>query len=399
MVARNIYVEPLNQTPIEEQKTEIVERKGIGHPDSIADGIAESVSVGLCKMYSEEFSTILHHNTDECQIVGGQAAPKFGGGRMLDPIYVLLVGRAVTEVDGERLPYRSVAVKAAYNYLKKTCRNLNVDWDVMIDCRIGQGSIDLRGVYDTNKSLANDTSFGVGFAPYSETELLTLKTEQLINGPLKRSLPEVGEDVKVMAARMGDQIYLTVAAAMVAPKIPDKDHYKSVIEELHDKVADNATKYTDRKVDVFVNTADDYKKNIYYLTVTGLSMENGDDGNVGRGNRANGLITPYRTMSLEATSGKNPVTHVGKMYNLLAIQIANQIAGENEGKVREAHVRLLSQIGKPIDQPLAANVHLIMENGVKFESVKSSVEGITDHWLENLPKITKMCVAGDLSTF
>jgi S-adenosylmethionine synthetase len=399
MVARNIYVESLNQTPIEETKTEMVERKGIGHPDSIADGIAESVSVGLCKMYSEEFNTILHHNTDECQIVGGQAAPKFGGGRMLDPIYVLLVGRAVTEVGGDRLPYRSVAVKAAYDYLKKTCRNLNADWDVMIDCRIGQVSVDLRGVYETKMSLANDTSFGVGFAPFSETELLTLKTEQLINGPLKRSLPEVGEDVKVMAARLGDTIYLTVAAAMVSPKIPDADHYKSVVEELHDKVADNAKKYTKREVKVFVNTADDYKKGIYYLTVTGLSMENGDDGNVGRGNRANGLITPYRTMSLEATSGKNPVTHVGKMYNLLAIQIAEQIAKEHEGVVKEAHVRLLSQIGKPIDQPLAANVHLIMEKGAKFEKVKSNVEGITDKWLKDLPKITKMCVAGELRTF
>jgi S-adenosylmethionine synthetase len=399
MTARNIYVEPLNQTPIEEQKTEMVERKGIGHPDSIADGIAESVSVGLCKMYSEEFNTILHHNTDECQIVGGQAAPKFGGGRMLDPIYVLLVGRAVTEVGGERLPYRSVAVRAAYDYLKKTCRNLNVDWDVMIDCRIGQGSVDLRGVYETKMSLANDTSFGVGFAPFSETELLTLKTEQLINGPMKRSLPEVGEDVKVMAARMGDTIYLTVAAAMVSPKIPDADHYKSVVEELHDKVADNATKYTDREVKVYVNTADDYKKKIYYLTVTGLSMENGDDGNVGRGNRANGLITPYRTMSLESTSGKNPVTHVGKMYNLLAIQIAEQIAKDHEGAVKEAHVRLLSQIGKPIDQPLAANIHIIMEKGVKFEKVKSDVERITDNWLRDLPKITKMCVAGELRTF
>jgi S-adenosylmethionine synthetase len=399
MAVRNIFVEPLNQTPIEEQKTEIVERKGVGHPDSIADGIAEAVSVSLCKLYNEQFEKILHHNTDETQVVGGQSAPKFGGGMMLDPIYILLVGRATTEVNGERLPYRATAVKAAYNYLKKTCRNLNADWDVMIDCRIGQGSVDLRGVYDTKKLLANDTSFGVGFAPYSETELLTLKTEALINGPLKRTLPEVGEDVKVMAARMEDKIYLTVAAAMVDSKIPDSDHYKSVIEELGERVADNASKYTKREVEVFVNTADDYKNNNYYLTVTGLSMENGDDGNVGRGNRANGLITPYRTMSLEATSGKNPVTHVGKMYNLLAIQIAENIAREHQGVVREAHVRILSQIGKPIDHPLAANVHLIMEEGSKFSDVKSDVVGITDKWLAQLPKITKMCVAGELKTF
>jgi len=398
-MARNIIVETLNQTYIEDQQTEIVERKGIGHPDSIADGISEAVSVGLCKLCNEEFGRILHHNTDETMVVGGQSAPKFGGGKMLDPIYILLVGRATTEVDGERLPYRSVAVKAAYDYLKKTCKNLNVDWDAMIDCRIGQGSVDLRGVYETQKLLANDTSFGVGFAPLSETEMLTLKTEQLINGPLKRTLPEVGEDVKVMAGRVGNKISLTVAAAMVDSRIPDKDAYISVVEELREKVADNAAKYTKRDVKVYVNTADDYKNGIYYLTVTGLSMENGDDGSVGRGNRANGLITPYRPMSLEATSGKNPVTHVGKMYNLMAIKIAEEIAKEHEGAAKEVHVHILSQIGKPIDQPQVANVHIIPEKGANWNKIKKDAERITDHWLENISKITKMVVSCELKTF
>src|SRR5256714_9041159 len=58
-VARNIFVEELVHTPIEEQGDEIVERKGIGHPDSIADGLAETVSVALCKMYKERFGRIL----------------------------------------------------------------------------------------------------------------------------------------------------------------------------------------------------------------------------------------------------------------------------------------------------------------------------------------------------
>ncbi|MBI5000778.1 MAG: methionine adenosyltransferase [Euryarchaeota archaeon] len=396
---RNIIVETLNRTPIEEQTTEIVERKGIGHPDSIADGISEAVSVGLCKLYHDCYGRILHHNTDETMVVGGQSAPKFGGGQMLDPIYILLVGRATTEVNGERLPYRSVAVKAAFDYVKRYCKNLNADWDVMFDCRIGQGSVDLRGVYETQRLLANDTSFGVGFAPFSETELLTLKTEQLINGKLKSSLPEVGEDVKVMAARIHDDIRLTVAAAMVDSKIPDKDHYISVVEELGEKVKENAHKYTDRSVRVDVNTADDYKRGIFYLTVTGLSMENGDDGSVGRGNRANGLITPYRPMSLEATSGKNPVTHVGKIYNLLSIRIAEDIAKKLDGSVKEAHVRILSQIGKPIDEPLTANVQIIPEKGANWNKVRTEAESITDGWLADIKKITKMVVSCELRTF
>lgn len=396
---RNIVVEPLTQTYIEKQKIELVERKGIGHPDSIADGLSETVSRALCKMYIERFGRILHHNTDETQIVGGQSAPEFGGGVVLEPTYILLVGRATTEVNKERLPYRSVAIKAARNYLKKHCSHLDIDSDVTLDCRIGKGSVDLRGLYEIKKRFANDTSFGVGHAPFSETETIVLEAEHFINGRLKKSMPEVGEDVKVMAARNGDKIHLTVAAAIVSSETPDKDHYVSVIKELGSKVHDRVIRFTDRSIKIDVNTADDYKNNIYYLTVTGLSMENGDDGSVGRGNRANGLITPNRPMSMEATSGKNPVTHVGKMYNLLANKIAHDVAKAGKGDILDVFVRLLSQIGKPIDQPQTASVQLILADGVKMSKYKPEVESITDNWLENINDITDLVVKGKLSTF
>jgi S-adenosylmethionine synthetase len=399
LVFRNIVVEQLNQTPIEHLDIEIVERKGIGHPDSLADGLAESVSRALCKMYLKRFDRILHHNTDEAQIVGGQSAPMFGGGVILEPTYILLVGRATVKVGNERLPYRAVAIKAAKRYLERHCSHLDIDADVMLDCRIGKGSVDLRELYETKKMLANDTSFGVGVAPYSETEKITLETEKFINGPLKKILPEVGEDVKVMACRQADKIHLTVAAAMVDRYIPDRTHYENVIDELGNKVLDTALKYTDREVNVDVNTADDYDQGIFYLTVTGLSMENGDDGSVGRGNRCNGLITPYRPMSMEASAGKNPVTHVGKMYNLLARIMAEDIVEAGKGDIEEAWVRLLSQIGKPIDQPQIATTQLIMAKGAKISGVKKEVEAIIDGRLENITKITDMIVNGELNVF
>jgi S-adenosylmethionine synthetase len=398
-LARNIVVEAHSHTPIERQDTEIVERKGIGHPDSVADGLAESVSRALCKMYLDRFGRILHHNTDEVQVVGGQSAPKFGGGVVLEPAYILLVGRAVTQVNGERLPYRTTAVQAAHDYLAKTCTNLNVDADAVIDCKIGQGSIDLRGLYETQKQLANDTSFGVAAAPYSETELLALKTEELINGPLKKDLKEVGQDIKVMAVRRGDNVRLTIAAAIVDRYVPDKDHYVNVIEELRDRVLDYSAKITNRNVTVDVNTGDNYYEGILYLTVTGVSFENGDDGSVGRGNRVNGLITPYRPMSLEAAAGKNPVTHVGKLYNLLSFDIAQKIADECEGDVEEVWVRIVSQIGKPIDAPQVAVAQLSLAKGVKLPAVKKTVTGIIDNGLENIQKVTDRAVAGKVRVF
>ena len=396
---RSIVVEAHDHTPIERQQTEIVERKGIGHPDSIADGLAESVSRALCKVYIERFGRILHHNTDEVQVVGGQSAPKFGGGVVLEPAYILLVGRAVTQVNGDRLPYRTTAVQAAHDYLAKTCTNLNVDADTVIDCKIGQGSVDLRGLYNTQKHLANDTSFGVSAAPYSETELLALRTEELINGPLKKDLREVGQDVKVMAVRRGDDVRLTIAAAIVDRYVPDKDHYGSVVEELKERVLDNAVKFTDREVSVDINTGDNFDAGIFYLTVTGLSWENGDDGSVGRGNRVNGLITPYRPMSMEAAAGKNPVTHVGKLYNLLSFKIANRIHKENEGKVKEVWVRIVSQIGKPIDEPQAASAQVIPEKGVRLSALNSQIESLVDEELADIYKLTDGIVAGKWRVF
>jgi len=398
-VSRNIFVEELVHTPIEEQGDEIVERKGIGHPDSIADGLAETVSVALCKMYLKRFGRILHHNTDQVEVVGGQSAPNFGGGVFLEPAYILLVGRATTIVNGERLPYRTTAIQAAHNYLTKTCTNLNVDADVTLDCKIGQGSVDLRGLYDTQKQLANDTSFGVGFAPFSELETLTLQTELLINGPLKTDLKEVGQDIKVMGVRHKDDMRLTIAAAFVDKHVPDKDHYRSVVEELKERVLDNAVKYTDRTVKVDVNTGDNYEAGIFYLTVTGLSWENGDDGSVGRGNRPSGLITPYRPMSMEAAAGKNPVTHVGKLYNLLSFDIADRIVREHEGKVKEVWVRIVSQIGKPIDEPQAAAAQIIPEKGASLKSIQKDAEALIDEELENIYKLTDRIVQGKARCF
>ena len=398
-MSRNVFVEELVHTPIEEQTAEIVERKGIGHPDSVADGLAESVSRALSRMYVERYDRILHHNTDQVEVVGGQSAPRFGGGVFLEPAYVLLCGRATTSVNGERLPYRTVAVHAAHDYLQKTCTNLNVDDDVIIDCKIGQGSVDLRGLYDTRKQLANDTSFGVSFAPYSETETLTLRTEELINGPLKKDLKEVGQDIKVMAVRNHDKIRVTIAAAMVDRFIPDKDHYRSVVQELRERVLDNAVKCTNREVTVDINTGDNTENGIFYLTVTGLSWENGDDGSVGRGNRNTGLITPYRPMSLEAAAGKNPVTHVGKLYNILAYEAAHRVAKELESGVREVWIRIVSQIGRPIDQPQAATAQCILRKGAKLSKVKPEVESILNEELDRIHKLTDRIVAGKCRVF
>ncbi|WP_226023463.1 methionine adenosyltransferase [Halomicrobium salinisoli] len=400
MTDRNIHVEPASGHAVEDQAVEIVERKGIGHPDSICDGVAESVSRALAQAYLDRFGTVLHYNTDETQLVAGTAAPAFGGGEVLEPIYLLIVGRATKEYEGERFPAETIALDAAREYLEENFPFLEVGSDVVVDVRLGEGSGDLQDVFGDEEAvpMANDTSYGVGHAPLTETERIVRETEHRLNGEYSDDNPVVGQDVKVMGKREGDHVDVTVAAAMVDRHVADLEEYKAAVAGVEEYVRDLAEDITDRDVAVHVNTADDYDEGSIYLTTTGTSAEQGDDGSVGRGNRANGLITPNRPMSMEATSGKNPVNHIGKIYNLLSTEIAESVADEVDG-IRQLQIRLLSQIGSPIDDPHVADASVVTEEGVTVADIEDEVRAAIDDELAGVTDLTQRVIDGELSTF
>ena len=400
MSDRNIQVTAMDGPAVDDQQIEIVERKGLGHPDSIADGIAEHVARALGNTYRDRFDTMLHFNTDETQIVAGAADPQFGGGEVLSPIYVMIVGRATKQYEGVRIPTETIALDAAREYLNETIPRLDFGRDIVVEVRFGEGSGDLNEVFHggTDIPVSNDTSFGVGHAPLSETEQIVLETERSLNGPYAEEHPEIGSDIKVMGNREGDQIHLTIAVAMIDEFTPDIESYDNSVQAVGEHAFEIANQYTDRSVTVDVNTADEYDSESIYLTVTGTSAEQGDDGSVGRGNRSNGLITPNRSMSMEASSGKNPVNHVGKMYNLLATEIANDVVNEVEG-IKDLRIRLLSQINKPIDDPLVADAHVAPEDGVEISDIEDEIEAIVDRELADVTSITDRVLAGDVRTF
>jgi len=400
MTERNIHVQPASGLAVEDQDIEVVERKGIGHPDSICDGVAETVSRALAQTYIDRFGKVLHYNTDETQLVAGTAAPAYGGGEVLEPIYLLVVGRATKEYDGQRVPAESIALQAARDYLDEQFPHLDLGSDIIVDVQLGEGSGDLQTVFGEEGTvpMANDTSYGVGHAPLSETEQIVLQTERELTGGYAEDNPVVGQDVKVMGKREGDHIDVTVAVAMVDEHVPDLAAYTDAVADVREFVSDLATEYTDRDVTVHVNTADDYDAESIYLTTTGTSAEQGDDGSVGRGNRANGLITPNRPMSMEATSGKNPVNHIGKIYNLLSTEIARSVADEVDG-IRQVQMRLLSQIGSPIDEPHIADATVVTEDGVAVGDVEDDVQAAIDDELADVTDITRQVIDGDLSTF
>jgi len=398
---RNIQVSRLDRRAVEDQEVEIVERKGIGHPDSICDGVAESVSRALSQLYLDRVGKVLHYNTDETQLVAGRAAPAYGGGEVVEPIYVLIVGRATKEYDGQQLPVDSTALAAARDYLAEAIPELEYGTDVVVDAKLGEGSGDLQDVFGEETQqvpMANDTSFGVGHAPLTETETIVHEAERALNGRYHDEHPELGPDVKIMGKREGDRIDITVAAAMVDRYVDGLDEYDDAVDDVREFVTGLAEDHTDREVHVDVNTADDYDEGSVYLTVTGTSAEQGDDGSVGRGNRANGLITPNRPMSMEATSGKNPVNHIGKIYNLLSTRIAESVTDEVDG-IRDLQVRLLSQIGRPIDEPHVADAQLVTEEGVAIGDIEPEVLEIVDRELNDVTDVTRSVIDGDVSTF
>ena len=398
---RNIRVEPIDRRAVEDQTIEIVERKGIGHPDSICDGIAEHVSSALARAYLDRVGTVLHYNTDETQLVAGSSDPAFGGGEVLEPIYVLIVGRATKRYEGETIPVDSIALEAAREYLRSEIPEIDLERDAVIDVRLGEGSGDLQNVFGEDGRripMANDTSFGVGHAPLTETERIVREAERRLNGEFAADNPALGPDLKIMGKREGDRIDLTVAAAMIDTHIPDMEAYEETVEAVREFVANVADDHTDREVNVYVNTADDHETGSIYLTVTGTSAEQGDDGSVGRGNRANGLITPNRSMSMEATSGKNPVNHIGKIYNVLATEIAKEVVAEVSG-IRDLRIRLLSQIGRPIDEPHIADAHAVTEDGVKLADIEADIEAIVDGQLADVREVTDRVIEGDITTF
>jgi len=406
-VPRNIVVRELQQPAVEESQVELVERKGLGHPDYISDAVAEEASRQLSIYYRERFGTIMHHNLDKVLLVGGQAAPRWGGGDVLQPIYIIVSGRATTEVRTssgvEEVPVGRIILKAVKEWVKRNLRFLDPETHVVVDYKIGKGSADLRGIFESRSAShrANDTSFGAGFAPLTTLERLVIETERTLNSQeFKSRVPASGEDVKVMGLRNGNVIDITVANAIVSRFVRDKDEYMSVKEEIKEKVLDVASKIAPNyDVRVYVNNGDIPEEEVFYITVTGTSAEHGDDGATGRGNRVNGLITPMRPMSLEAAAGKNPVNHIGKIYNVVATELA-QLIYTKVPNVREVYVRLLGQIGRPIDDPLIADVSLLMERGVSVSSnVKAEIASLVDEYLSKLPQLTERFLVGAVQLF
>jgi len=396
-----IRVSELHQVPIEEQDLEIVERKGVGHPDHICDAIMNEVSVSLSKEYLKRYGHVQHHNIDKALLAAGEVQRRYGGGEVKRPMLMVFGDRATYDVDGDPIPVDELAVDTAKRWLKKNLRFVDPDRHVRYQVELKKGSAALTDIFKRQGKYygANDTSAAVGYAPLSNTERIVLQTERYINSPsFKKEYPETGEDVKIMASREGKDLTLTVALAFVDKFIESENQYfkkKAEVEEHVNKFVRDRVKFDSASVNI--NTLDKRGRGMdgIYLTVLGTSADDGDGGQVGRGNRPTGIIPLNRPTCSEAAAGKNPVSHVGKIYNLLTFEIANRVYEKVSG-IKEVYVWLLSQIGRPINEPKVAGVELILEKGVDFKPTSKLATEIVRAELNSINDFTDRLTQGKI---
>ena len=386
-----ISIERLRGKPVAEQGVEIVERKGKGHPDYICDAVMDAISVALSREYMRQFGAILHHNIDKGLLAAGCTVKQFGGGSQLKPMELIIGDRATFKVGEKTIPVDDIAIDTAKGWFKENLRFVDAERDVTYRTVLAQGSQELTDIFlrPGESRQANDTSAAVGYYPLSPTELAVRGLERHVNSQaFKKRFPETGEDVKVMGLRKGKTLDVTVAMPLLCRQVSSEMDYFMRKKEVQREMMAFLYGCEDlnfKAMRVHYNTLDVKGRGVggVYPSLLGTSAEDADSGQVGRGNRVNGLISMNRPMGTEAASGKNPVSHVGKIYNVLAHKMAQEIYETSEG-VKEVYVLLLSTIGTPIDRPKMASAQILLDRGKKIKDVATNVQDIFHRGLQNI---------------
>lgn len=419
MDKNNIIIYSSGLKKINEMEFEVVERKGLGHPDTLCDTIAEKISQAYSQHCIKKYGTILRHMVDKIALSGGSAKVMFGGGEMQKPIRLYLNCRFTRNYQEETIPYLGIVKEIVYKHFKKVLPLLDLDqWLVIVDnthFSPGPGVVyESDGttqnerqyffkipkkefaIFHDNSLRSNDTSTAVAYSPLSDTEEIVILIETILNSEkFKVEHPYVGTDIKVMARRIKTRIDITVCIPFVSVYTPNKDFYFEKLTYLQDYIEHFVTtSFNGYEVSVFLNTRDNPNKSDYYLTLTGSAIESGDEGVVGRGNRYNGVIPFVRRMSMEACCGKNPVYHIGKIYTAICSKIAEEIFNHMS---LETNVYLTSQMGRSLSEPWSACVEVCGETTTPTQN--QMIEVIIERNLVNTKEVTEKIIKGEIKLY
>ena len=393
---QTVIVEALRATPVADRRIELVERKGIGHPDTICDSLVEAISVALNAMYLERLGAIPHYNIDKAMLVAGQCAKGFGWGEVKRPVELIVGDRATLTVDGARLPVEETACAAVDAWVRTHLPHLRAGRDLVTRSVLAAGSEELRSIFKSGGGIAsNDTAGASGYAPLSPTEELVLDIEGFLNSPeFKCRFPDTGQDVKVLAVRDGEKLGLTVAMPLLSLTTASERAYFARKADVLDALS-RRFKAAAFELDWGLNCLDREGAGTegVYLTLTGTSAEDADSGQVGRGNRVNGLIAFQRPTGGEAAPGKNPVAHVGKVYSVLSHRLARLIHASCPA-LREVYVHLSARIGEPVDRPWTG-VQVVLPPGMESADVEPVIRDVVEAEVARMPEFRGELIRGE----
>jgi S-adenosylmethionine synthetase len=390
-----VFVEALRDTPMAARRIELVERKGIGHPDTICDSLVEAISLALNQLYLTRTGALAHYNIDKALLAAGQCEKGFGRGEVTRPMELIVGDRATFVVDGVTLPIEETVRTAVDTWVRTYLPHVRAGKDLSTRLALAEGSAELRRIFkDTAAIASNDTCGASGYAPLSPTEELVLAVEGFLNGSeFKAAFPDTGQDVKVLAARHDEHVTLTVAMPFFCLATKSEPAYFRRKEEA---LAALAEKFRGAPflIDWGLNCLDRPGQGAEgaYLTLTGTSAEDADSGQVGRGNRANGLIAFSRPTGGEAAPGKNPLAHSGKIYSVLSHRIARLIHAHCPLAV-EVCVHLAVRIGEPVGRPWTG-VQVVLADGADIADVEHDIRAVVDAELDRMPEFQAELMRG-----
>lgn len=381
---------------------QVVERKGMGHPDTLVDELAAKMNAAYARYCLKNFGIILTHDNDKLHLVGGRVDVGFGSGTLVAPIQLFLNGRVTSAFAGQEIPVREIYQEAIANHMElvfggliNPITDLTLNWHLRQDSSPGRlretmgyrarmfaptCKEEVRG-YD-GILRCNDTSMGSGFAPLNILELAVIAVETGLNSPeFKTKHSFLGTDIKIMARRFGTTCHVTACLPQIARYVPNvaayRDNVQVVAEYIHRRFAELLPGH---EIVFRYNTRDDYENMSLYLTVTGSAIDSGDCGAIGRGNRFCGFISPQRPLNLEGMCGKNEVYHVGLLYNVAAQRAAEALYAAT-GEYYE--VTLVGESGQPLLEPAT----ILVRTACPDLNIKHAEEIVMGE-VQKIPQIT-----------
>jgi S-adenosylmethionine synthetase len=387
----------------------LLERKGAGHPDTLADHLAEELSRVYSRWTLEHCGAVLHHNFDKLALLGGATQVWYGGGRVAEPVRVLVNGRATRSCGPVSVPVDELVTDTVRAFFATRLPELadHVSIELNITANSSPGAVFAAEVAPERQSwfapssiddlrerrmlVANDTSLGTGWAPDNEVERFARRLVDTFStvSEFTASRPWCGTDVKLMVLADSSQLDAVLCVPQKSTHVPDRATYVANSDEVLvecRRIA--AAELPSHKATFRLNARDLLERDELYLTHSGSSIESGDEGVVGRGNRVNGLITPLRPMNLEGANGKNPVYHVGKLYNVAARRIAQQLHDRFGGY---CEVHLVSATGQPLQRPWRVLVRM-----TAADVGEEVVELVVHQVMDSIPELTTEIIYGDL---